>query len=274
MPGRISPCPVTGCSSFSAIVEFRAPHTWKGVRIRARPFPPRLIILFFDLPYPRLSSLSLSLFLSFFFFLRFGQFSMEESGVIVRSQCEQQARQKPDEPVDSLGKHLTKNDARSPRAVSTPTASFCFNPLRSTLSATTHTNTCQRRVRGRNCGIYDQFYSRLSFSSLTFCLSVCPSCLSSLFLLLFQCVQFFAPSRLSIFPTFCLWLTLFTSLCQPYPSFFFCSLFLFLFYIFSNFSNFQASLLFFQFRCRLLFTIILFCFDSNYSFSTYNISYR
>lgn len=130
-------------------------------------------------------SFSLSLFLSFFFFLRFGQFSMEESGVIVRSQCEQQARQKPDEPVDSLGKHLTKNDARSPRAVSTPTASFCFNPLRSTLSATTHTNTCQRRVRGRNCGIYDQFYSRLSFSSLTFCLSVCPSCLSSLFLLLF-----------------------------------------------------------------------------------------
>lgn len=66
MPGRISPCPVTGCSSFSAIVEFRAPHTWKGVRIRARPFPPRLIILFFDLPYPRLSSLSLSFPLVFF----------------------------------------------------------------------------------------------------------------------------------------------------------------------------------------------------------------
>lgn len=35
MPGRISPCPVTGCSSFSAIVEFRAPHLERGENTRA-----------------------------------------------------------------------------------------------------------------------------------------------------------------------------------------------------------------------------------------------
>ena len=184
MPGRISPCPVTGCSSFSAIVEFRAPHLERGENTRAA-VSTTINHSVFRSSLSTTPSLSLSLFLSFFFFLRFGQFSTEESGVIVRSRYEQQARQKPDEPVDSLGKHLTKNDARSPRAVSTPAASFCFNPLRSTLSATTHTNTCQRRARGRNRGIYDQFYSRLSFSSPTFCLSVCLSIPASLFLLLF-----------------------------------------------------------------------------------------
>ena len=140
MPERISPRPVTGGSSFSSIVEFRALHLEKG-REYTCASPLRLIILFFDAASPNLE-------LPRFFFFRFRPVFTEESGVIVRSRYEQQARQKPDEPADSLGKHLTKNDAAFPRAVSTPSrpASFCFNPLRSSLSPTIHTNTCQRRV--------------------------------------------------------------------------------------------------------------------------------
>lgn len=200
MPGRISPCPVTGCSSFSAIVEFRAPHLERGENTRAAVSTTINHSVFRSSLPTTILSLSLPFSSCFFFFLRFGQFSTEELGVIVRSRYEQQARQKPDEPVDSLGKHLTKNDARSPRAVSTPLLVFvltrCVPPFPRRHIRTLVNVVCV-------AGTAEFTTSFILVSSLFFLnfRSVCLSIRASLFLLLFY-VCVFSSSHLLVCQSF------------------------------------------------------------------------
>lgn len=167
MPGRISPCPVTGCSSFSAIVEFRAPHLERGENTRAAVSTTINHSVFRSSLPTTILSLSLSpLFLLFFFLPAFRP--VFHGGV--GGNCSLTVRTTSTSKAGRAGGFVRQAFNEKRREVSTsrlhPLASFCFNPLRSTLSATTHTNTCQRRVRCRNRGIYDQFYSRL-FSFLS-----------------------------------------------------------------------------------------------------------
>ena len=141
----------------------------------------------------------------------------DESGVIVRSRYEQQARQKPDEPADSLGKHLTKNDAGFPRAVSNPfsSASFCFNRLRSpSFSDDTYEHLSTSRAFTRNRRIYARFsppvfYSRPPIFFFNFLSPVAFGCSSHL-LILSTCRTF----RLTFTFLLC-------SLCHPHLLFLF-----------------------------------------------------